>query len=94
MIGLDSNVITIDIHESKVPLSLYPEFVDIYHDGKLVHNGKISYGYIPGKVTIDVKESKMNFDDIFRSAGSYIPFTINFMAYSKSDKFVDNKGIY
>ena len=37
MIGLESNMISIDIHESKAPVNLLPDFVEVYHDGKLVH---------------------------------------------------------
>ena len=94
MIGLESNLITIDIHESKVPVNMRPELVEVYHNGKLVHNGRISYHGIPGEVTIDVGASKNNFDDIFKSPGSYVPFTFNFLAYSSQMKIVYTKGIW
>ena len=91
MIGLESNIITIDIHESKVPLNLQPEFVSIYHDEKLVHSGKISYN--DGNVKIDIGESKKNFENIFESAGRYIPFSFHFLAYSRKT-IIFNKGMY
>ena len=91
MIGLESNIITIDIHESKVPLNLQPEFVSIYHDEKLVHGGKISYN--DGNVKIDIGESKKNFENIFESAGRYIPFSFHFLAYSRKT-IIFNKGMY
>ena len=94
MIGLESNLIRIDIHESKVPVNLRPEFVEVYHNGKLVHNGKISYDCKPGEVTIDVGASKKNFDDVLKSPGSYIPFKFNFLAYSTKMKILYTKGIW
>ena len=91
MIGLESNIITIDIHESKVPLNLQPEFVSIYHDEKLVYSGKIIYNH--GNVKIDIGESKKNFENIFESAGHYIPFSFHFLAYSRKT-IIFNKGMY
>ena len=93
MIGLESNKITIDIHESKVPLNLLPNFVEVYHDGTLVHDGKINYGCIQtGKVTIDVQKSKRKIDDIFNSAGAYLPFSFKFFVNPKLDKGMQKFG--
>ena len=41
MIGLESNNITVDIHESKVPLNMQPDYVEIYHNGNILHNGNL-----------------------------------------------------
>ena len=87
MIGLESNMISIDIHESKVPVNLLPDFVEVYHDGKLVHEGKINYGSrLTGKVIIDVRRSKDKFDKIFKSAGIHLPFLFKFLLNSRQNK--------
>ena len=95
MIGLESNMISIDIHESKVPVNLLPDFVEVYHDGKLVHEGEINYGSrLTGKVIIDVKRSKDKFDEIFKSAGIYLPFVFKFLVNSRQNKGIRYTFIY
>ena len=80
MIGLKSNKITIDIHESKVPLSMQPDRVEIFHNGNILHNGKISFNCKTGVVKFNIGSSKDKFDEVFNSARRHIPFTFNFLA--------------
>ena len=78
MIGLESNKITIDIHESKVPLSMVPDRVEIFHDGNILHNGKISFYCETGVVKVDIGSSKEKIDEVFNSVRRYFPFTFKF----------------
>ena len=80
MIGLKSNKITIDIHESKVPLSMQPDRVEIFHDGNMLHNGKISFNCKTGVVKVNIGSSKHKFDEVFNSARRYMPFIFKFFA--------------
>ena len=92
MIGLESNKICIDIHESKVPLRMRPKYVEIYHDGKLLHKDRISLNAITGVVNIDVEAIKEKFDEIFNSAGRYLPFTFKFLTHLRQLKISYSKG--
>ena len=92
MIGLESTKINIDIHESKVPLKMQPVYGEIYHDGKLLHNDKISFNCKTGEVKFDIGSSKDNFDEIFKSAGRYLPFTFKFMSHLRQMKLIHGKG--
>ena len=80
MIGLESNKITINIHESKVPLKMQPDRVEIYHNGNILHNGNIIFCSKTGVVKVDVGSSQDKFDEIFNSARRYMPFTFKFFA--------------
>ena len=80
MIGLESNKITINIHESKVPLKMQPDRVEIYHNGNILHNGNIIFCSKTGVVKVDVGSSRDKFDEIFNSARRYMPFTFKFLA--------------
>ena len=80
MIGLESNNITVDIHESKVPLNMQPDYVEIYHNGNILHNGNIIFCSKTGVVKVDVGSSRDKFDEIFISARRYMPFTFKFLA--------------
>ena len=82
MISLKSNKITIDIHEIKVPLSMQPDRVEIFHNGNILHNGKISFNCKTGVVKVNIGSSKHKFDEVFNSAGRYMPFTFKFFANS------------
>ena len=78
MIGLESKKITIDIHESMVPLNMKPDCVEIYHNGIILHNGKISFYCETGVVKVDIGSSKEKIDELFNSARRYFPFTFKF----------------
>ena len=80
MIGLESKKITIDIHESKVPVSMQPDYVEIFHNGNILYNGKISFDCKTGMVKVNIGSSKDKFDEVFNSARRHIPFTFNFLA--------------
>ena len=82
MIGLESNTITIDIHESKVPLSMVPDRVEIFHDRNILHDGKIDFNSKSGEADINIASSRDKFDEVFNSAGRYMPFTFKFFANS------------
>ena len=80
MIGLDSNKITIDIHESKVPLSMQPDHIEISHNGNILYTGKISFNLKTGMVQVNIGSSRDKFDEVFNSARRYMPFTFKFFA--------------
>ena len=93
-IGLESNDIRIDIHESKIPLNMQPKFVTIYHNDKLVHKGKIDFDNRTGEASIDIRFSKGIFDEIFNSTRRFVPFVFNFLTNSKTTRnlhYTDNK---
>ena len=80
MIGLESKKITIDIHESKVPVSMQPDYVEIFHNGNILYNGKISFYYKTGVVIVNIGSRKDKFDEVFNSVRRYMPFTFKFFA--------------
>ena len=88
MIGLDSNKISIDISESKIPLSMQPNYVEIYQGGNSVHNATIDFDRKTGmaliSLTVSVKET---FDGLFKSAAKYLPFTFSFITHQSSRKY-------
>ena len=66
MIGLDSNKISIDISESKIPLSLQPNYVEIYQGGNSIHNATIDFDRKTGMALISLTASvKETFDGLF-----------------------------
>ena len=84
MIGLDSNQISVDISESKIPLPLQPDYVEIYQGGNSIHNSTIDFDYKTGMALINLTPSaKDKFDEIFKSAAKYLPFTFSFMTSSR-----------
>ena len=80
MIGLKSNKITIDIHESKVPLKKQPDHVEIFHNGNILHSGKISFNCKTGVIKVDIGSSKDKLNEVFNSTRRYMPFTFKFFA--------------
>ena len=92
-IGLESNDIRIDIHESKIPSKMKPKFVVVYHNDKLVHKGKINFDNRTGEASIDLRFSKDTFDEIFNSTGRFVPFVFIFMTNSKETRILHHKGI-
>ena len=83
MIGLDSNKISIDINESKIPVTLQPNHVEIYQGGNSIHNSTIHFDYKTGMALINLTPSaKDKFDKIFKSAAKYLPFKFSFMTSS------------
>ena len=86
MIGLESINITVDIHESKVPLNMQPDYVEIYHNGNILHNGNIIFCSKTGVIKVDVGPTRDKFDEIFNSARRYMPFTFKFLATLKQMK--------
>ena len=88
MIGLDSNKISIDISESKIPLSLQPNYVEIYQGGNSIHNATIDFDRKTGMALISLTASvKETFDGLFKSAAKYLPFTFSFITHQSSRKF-------
>ena len=84
MIGLDSNQISVDISESKIPLPLQPDYVEIYQGGNSIHNVTIHFDNKTGMALINLTPSaKDKFDEIFKSAAKYLPFTFSFMTSSR-----------
>ena len=84
MIGLDSNQIGVDISERKIPLLLQPDYVEINQGGNSIHNSTIDFDYKTGMALINLTPSaKDKFDDIFKSAAKYLPFTFSFMTSSR-----------
>ena len=95
MIGLDSNKISIDISESKIPLSLQPNYVEIYQGGNSIHNVTINFDYKTGMALINLTPSAKNkFDEIFKSAAKYLPFTFSFMTTSGRDQNISKYNFY
>ena len=93
-IGLESNTIRIDIHESKIPSNMKPKFVVVYHNDKRVHKGKINFDNRTGEALIDLRFSKDKFDEIFNSTGRFLPFIFKFMTNSKKTaRLLHYKGI-
>ena len=88
MIGLDSNKISIDISESKIPLSMQPNYVEIYQGGNSVHNATIDFDRKTGMALISLTASvKETFDGLFKSAAKYLPFTFSFITHHSSRKY-------
>ena len=88
MIGLDSNKISIDISESKIPLSMQPNYVEIYQGGNSVHNATIDFDGKTGMALISLTASvKETFDGLFKSAAKYLPFTFSFITHHSSRKY-------
>ena len=95
MIGLDTNKISIDISESKIPLSLQPNYVEIYQGGNSLHNATIDFDYKTGMALIDLTPSaKDKFDDIFKSAAKYLPFTFSFKTSSREGPNISKYHFY
>ena len=88
MIGLDTNKISIDISESKIPLSLQPNYVEIYQGGNSIHNTTINFDPKSGMALISLTPSvKETFDGLFNSAAKYLPFTFSFITHQSSRKY-------
>ena len=88
MIGLDSNQISIDISESKIPLPLQPDYVEIYQGGNSIHNTTINFDPKSGIALISLTPSvKETFDELFNSAAKYLPFTFSFITHQSSRKY-------
>lgn len=88
MIGLDTNKISIDISESKIPLSLQPNYVEIYQGGNSIHNATINFDPKSGMALISLTPGvKETFDELFKSAAKYLPFTFSFITHQSSRKF-------
>ena len=84
-IGLDGVEITIDLHEARIPRRLQPTFVEIFHNGILIHEGRIDFDRRTGLATINVKSSKSSFKKLFDdSFAMMIPFEFVFSHHMNS----------
>lgn len=92
-IGLESNDVRIDVHESKIPLIMIPKFVAIYHNNKLLYYDTINFDNKTGEAIINLRFRKDKFDRIFNSTGRYLPFVFKFMTESKATRILRDKGI-
>ena len=93
-IGLKTNNIRIDIHESKIPSKKKPKYVVVYHNDKLVHESNINFDNGTGEATIDIRSSKDTFNEIFNSTGRFIPFVFKFITKSKKTRILhDSKSV-
>ena len=79
-IGLDVDKIIIYLHEARIPKTLQPSFVEIFHNGILIHSGHFDFD-TSGLAKINVKSSKSSFDKLFDSFAKKIPFEFVFSHY-------------
>lgn len=82
-IGLEGNLIYVDLHEARVPKVFQPNFVEIKHNGQNIHNGKIDFEAVTGLTKLDLKPSKLMLDKIFSSFARFVPFEFKFTQKSK-----------
>ena len=79
-IGLDVDKIIIDLHEARIPRTLQPTFVEIFHNGILIQSGEFDFD-TSGLAKINVNSSKSSFNKLFDSFAKKIPFEFVFSHY-------------